>query len=206
MKLRRAVRSAGAAGLIVLASLACSQPALTRPPAPDATPASSATDSPHLASGLEAYENERYDQAIDELTLAAAADPGQSYTFYLRGASYYNRYSDAYPNGDADDFYRAITDFTKAIELNHDYAEAYNFRALAFAGFDQTGHALDDYTMALQLDPELATAYYGRGLVFEQRGEAQNAIADYRRFLELSDDDYWRREAEKRLVELDAAP
>jgi tetratricopeptide (TPR) repeat protein len=126
----------------------------------------------------------------------------------LRGSSYYNRYSQAYPGGDADpaDFYRAITDFTKAIELNPQYAEAYNFRALAYDGLGQTGHALDDYNRALELDPGLATAYYGRGLLHEEQGDTASAIADYRRFLELSQDAYWRGEAEKRLSALEAAP
>jgi tetratricopeptide (TPR) repeat protein len=186
--------------LLALVSLAC---AVLTPPAPPAP-----TVSPSLESGLAAYENGRYDQAIADLTTAIAESGDDAYAYYLRGSSYYNRYSQAYPGGAADpaDFYRAITDFTKAIELNPQYAEAYNFRALAYDGLGQTGHALDDYNRALQLNPGLATAYYGRGLVYEEQGDTESAIADYRRFLELSDDAYWRAEAEKRLSALEAAP
>lgn len=171
-----------------------------------ATPAGSL----HLEQGRQALAEERYDDAIRELTAALSDDPDNAEVYYLRGSAYYNRYETAYgandPAADGDDFYRAATDFTKAIELNHNYAEAYDYRGLTFHGLHQPDHALADYSMAIQLDPGLAEAYYGRGLVHEQEGEIDQAIADYRRFLELNDDPYWEREAEKRLSELGASP
>lgn len=64
--------------------------------------------------------------------------------------------------------------------------------------------AIADYDRAIELGPDLAEAYpyYGRGLVHKMRGEKEKAIRDFERFLELSEDDYWREEAEKHLREL----
>ncbi|HLB49276.1 MAG TPA: tetratricopeptide repeat protein [Anaerolineales bacterium] len=171
-----------------------------------ATPASSL----HLEQGRQALTDERYDEAISELTTAIADDANNAEAYYLRGSAYYGRYETAYsnndPNADGDDFYRAVTDFTKAIELSHNYAEAYDFRGLTFHGLHQPDHALADYNMAIQLNPGLAQAYYGRGLVYEEQGETDKAIADYKHFLKLNDDPYWEREAEKRLTDLGASP
>ena len=164
----------------------------------------------HLENGRAALNDKKYDEAIAELSAAAAADPQNAEAYYLRGSAYYGRYETAYntddPNADSEDFYRAATDFTKAIELNHEYAEAYDFRGLTFHGLHQPDHALADYNEAIRLNLNLAQAYYGRGLVYEEQGEKDKAIADYQHFLELNDEPYWEREAEKRLADLGASP
>jgi len=184
--------------LLVLAALAC-----------QGLPAQP-TDPNHLETGRQAYNDGKYDVAITELSQAIAADPQSAEAYYLRGSAYYGRYNTAFtnndPKADGDDFYRAATDFTKAIELNHNYAEAYDFRGLAFHGLHQPEHALADYNEALRLDPALAQAFYGRGLVYEEQGETQQAIDNYQQFLKLSNDSYWRGEAQKRLDALLAAP
>jgi len=164
----------------------------------------------HLETGQQAYTDGKYDEAITELTAAVADEPKNAEVYYLRGSAYYGRYNVAYtnnaPDADSEDFYRAATDFTKAIELNHEYAEAYDFRGLTFHGLHQPDHALADYNEAIRLNENLAQAYYGRGLVYEEQGETQKAIDDYERFLQLSDDTYWRGEAEQRLDNLRTNP
>lgn len=164
----------------------------------------------HLEAGRQAYLAGNYTEAINDLNQATVDDPKSAEAFYLRGSAYYGRYNTAYTNSDpaadSEDFYRAATDFTKAIELNHDYAEAYDFRALTFHGLHQPEHALADYNEALRLNPGFEQAYYGRGLVYEELGEPDQAIADYRKFLQISTDSYWRGEAQKRLDALQASP
>jgi tetratricopeptide (TPR) repeat protein len=159
-----------------------------------------------LDRGLEAIDDQAYDQAIDIFTEAIQDEPENAEFYYLRGMSYYGRYELAYqaddPNADGYDFYRAITDFTKAIELDNFYAEAFNYRGIAYAGLDMTEHALADYNEAIELDPNLATTYYGRGYLYEMQGEVDLAIADYEQFLLLSSDDFWLAEAAKRLEAL----
>jgi len=160
----------------------------------------------HLAVGQAAFDKEDYDQAIDELTQAIDDKPDDAFIYYLRGQAYYNRYKVLYEvkdtKADGNDFYRAITDFTKAIELSNNYAVAYNYRGLAYAGLKMNEHALADYNMAIQLDPDGAATYYGRAYLYETLSEWDKAVVDYTVYISITDDDYWRTEAEKRLKEI----
>lgn len=160
----------------------------------------------HLKLGQAAFDKQDYDKAISELTMAAAHTPQDGFIYYLRGQAYYFRYKTLYdahdPKADGYDFYRAATDFTKAIEISNNYAEAYNFRGLAYAGLELNEHAMADYNKAIELSPNLATTYYGRGYLYETLGERDDAIADYTQYLKLSDDAFWRAEAEKWLKDL----
>jgi tetratricopeptide (TPR) repeat protein len=168
------------------------------------------TGNPHLESGRTAIVDKKFDLALKELTTAITEEPDNAEAYYLRGTAYYGRYDAAYtakdPKADGEDFWRAITDFTKAIELNHNYAEAYHYRGLTFNGLQENGHALADYNIAIQLQPKMEFPYYGRAIVYEQEGHIQQAIADYQMFLELSKDVYWRGEAQKRMNALLALP
>jgi tetratricopeptide (TPR) repeat protein len=172
--------------------------------------ATSTAGNPHLENGRTAIVDKKFDLALKELTTAITDEPDNAEAYYLRGTAYYGRYEAAYtakdPKADGEDFWRAITDFTKAIELNHSYAEAYHYRALTFNGLQQNGHALADYNIAIQLKPDMEFPYYGRAIVYEQEGHTQQAITDYQMFLELSKDTYWRGEAQKRLDALLALP
>ncbi len=164
----------------------------------------------HLEKGRRALEDKKDDLALQELTTATKDDPKNAEAYYLRGTAYYGRYETAYnandPKADGEDFWRALTDFTKAIELNHNYAEAYHYRGLTYHGLGMDMHSIADYTQSITLNPNLEYPYYGRALVYEEEGRKEEAIADYRRFLGLSQDQYWRQEAQKRLDALLKSP
>jgi tetratricopeptide (TPR) repeat protein len=159
--------------------------------------------SPSYVSGINALEQKDWSEAIRLFTHAALNEPENAEIYYYRGTAYYRRYESAFqandPAADGEDFWRAITDFTKAIELNHNYVEAYHFRALTYAGLGQQHHALADYETAITLNPELDYPYYGRALIHEEQGRIEEAIADYERFLELTTDPFWEEEAQKHL-------
>jgi tetratricopeptide (TPR) repeat protein len=164
----------------------------------------------HLEKGRQALVGKDNELAIKELGSAIQDNPAEAEAYYLRGTAYYGRYESAYNAGDSkadgEDFWRALTDFTRAIELNHNYAEAYHYRGLTHHGLGFNQHSIADYSVAIQLDPSMEYPYYGRALVYEEEGRKEEAIADYRRFLELSQDTYWRAEAQKRLDALLVSP
>jgi tetratricopeptide (TPR) repeat protein len=166
-------------------------------------PAPATGPNSHLEKGRQALVDKKDDLALQELTAAIQDNPSNAEAYYLRGTAYYGRYETAFnakdPKADGEDFWRAITDFTKAIELDHGYAEAYHYRGLTYHGLGLDMHSIADYTQAITLDPNMEYPYYGRALVYEDEGRKQEAIADFRRFLELSQDLYWRQEAQKRL-------
>src|SRR6266850_7191852 len=70
-------------------------------------------------------------------------------------------------NGDLDG---AISDYTKAIEINPRYAEAYANRGLARKTKADLEGAIADYDKAIALNPRLKEAYNNRGLARQLKG------------------------------------
>jgi tetratricopeptide (TPR) repeat protein len=70
---------------------------------------------------------------------------------------------------------RAIEDYNKTIELDPNYAEAYNNRGNAYSGLKEYERAIEDYNKTIELDPNYAKAYTNRELarnkLKEQEGE-----------------------------------
>jgi tetratricopeptide (TPR) repeat protein len=87
------------------------------------------------------------------------------------------------------EFDAAIEEYTRAIELKSDFAEAYNNRAYAtVCKHDESGQPLEDLNRALELRPNFPHAYNTRGCVHLARGNVGQAIADFTRAIELKAD------------------
>ena len=69
------------------------------------------------------------------------------------------------------DYKGAITDYTKAIELNPKFAEAYNSRAAAKFSAGEKQGSLDDYTKSIGINPKSAETYSNRGNVKSEMGD-----------------------------------
>ena len=74
-----------------------------------------------------------------------------------------------------------IEDFSKAIELNPDLAEAYYNRSLTYAKLDQYGRAIEDYDKAIELNPTLAEAYANRGIAYSEIQRYEEATRDLKK-------------------------
>ncbi len=72
----------------------------------------------------------------------------------------------------------AITNFTKAIELNPDYAEAYHFRGNAYSNKGDLEKAIADYTQMLVLKPKIVESYYIRGETYLRAKKWEEAKRD----------------------------
>jgi tetratricopeptide (TPR) repeat protein len=79
----------------------------------------------------------------------------------------------------------ALSDYTKAIELDSKFADAYCNRGLTFARADRPIDAISDLTKAIELNPKYAVAYRNRGVVNAQIGKMDDARADLRKAVEL---------------------
>jgi tetratricopeptide (TPR) repeat protein len=79
----------------------------------------------------------------------------------------------------------AITDYTRALDIDTDYAAAYYHRGNAYQAQGRPVKAMSDYNLALNLDPNHAAAYYHRGNIYQAQEKPEKAIADYTRALEL---------------------
>ena len=69
------------------------------------------------------------------------------------------------------EYSQAIADYSKAIQLNPGYAEAYYSRGCAYDGIGEYDKAIADYKKTIELDPNHASAYYNRGLAYHEKDE-----------------------------------
>ncbi len=101
---------------------------------------------------------------------------------------YYLEGSAAYEKGD---YHQAITDFTKAISLYPNYAEAYEARGMSFLGLRDYTAAIDDFSRAMVLNPKLEHLFVNRGLAYDDSGEYDKAIVDYTYALQVDPNDQY---------------
>lgn len=87
------------------------------------------------------------------------------------------------------DYDRAIADYSTAIQLKPDSAEAYNDRGFAYYLKGDYGRAIADYTRAIELRPDYPKAYNSRGVSYMAGGYGRaKAVADFDRAIALKPD------------------
>ena len=83
------------------------------------------------------------------------------------------------------DYEKSISDYTEAIRLQPDYADAYNNRGLAYDHHSEYDKAISDYNAAIRLDPNDARYYNNRGFACDDNKEYDQAISDYNNAIRL---------------------
>jgi tetratricopeptide (TPR) repeat protein len=86
------------------------------------------------------------------------------------------------------DYNRAISDFSRAIQLDPTYVLAYGRRGESHYGKHEYDLAMADYEKALKLDPQYWPAVVDRGRVYEEEGDVVRAFAEYDRAIKLAPD------------------
>lgn len=89
---------------------------------------------------------------------------------------------------DATDWDNAIIHFCRAIELEPDWAEAYNNLGLVFKNIEQLDKAEAFLRKAIEKDPDCINAYYNLGFVYKKSGYLTDAEYCFRRVIELEPD------------------
>ena len=83
----------------------------------------------------------------------------------------------------------AITDYTNAIQLDPEYAEAYNYRGIVYLSNGDVDNAITDYTEAIELYQEFTDAYKDRAIAYLGSNDFYSAITDYTKAIQLDPDD-----------------
>lgn len=79
----------------------------------------------------------------------------------------------------------AITEFTKAVDIDKTYAEAYLGRGEALRELEDYSTAIQSYKSALDIDPKLAKAYNGRGVCYREAKLYDLALNDFDNAIQL---------------------
>ena len=97
----------------------------------------------------------------------------------------------------------AISDFTRAIELDPNNKYAFNSRALTKSKSGDTKGAIEDYTKGLEIDPGDPLMYRNRGVNKARLEDYIGAISDYNKVIEITPDDsyaYYLRATSKGML------
>tara|TARA_Y100001968_G_C19271517_1_gene674497 strand:- start:224 stop:826 length:603 start_codon:yes stop_codon:yes gene_type:complete len=85
-----------------------------------------------------------------------------------------------------EDYSGAISDYTKAIEINPRYAKAYLNRGSAKSGLTDYSGAISDYSKAIEINPRYPNAYLNRGIAKDKLKDYYGAISDYTKAIEIN--------------------
>jgi|SaaInlStandDraft_1057018.scaffolds.fasta_scaffold35818_1 tetratricopeptide (TPR) repeat protein len=80
----------------------------------------------------------------------------------------------------------AISDYTKAIEINPNYADAYNNRGNNKDDLKDYFGAISDYIKAIEINPNNEDAYYNRGISKYYSKDYNGAISDFTKAIDIN--------------------
>src|SRR5205807_599917 len=81
---------------------------------------------------------------------------------------------------------KALADFSRAIELNEKYADAWAMRGALYGKLGQLDRALADLSLALELNRKSVEARINRALVYTRLRQPDRVVADCSRVIELA--------------------
>lgn len=144
-------------------------------------------------------QEEKYPEAIDHFSAALEMDPDDAEVYFQRGRAHYD-YAVSIcknftgqppeavpflPDEVIEQMELAVADYGSAVEMDPEYAKAYNNRGNARATLGDLEGALEDYDRALSLDESLTLTYFNRGVIHYKLGNHEAAIDDLERYLQL---------------------
>jgi lipoprotein NlpI len=131
-------------------------------------------------AGLAALQRGEYDEAIRLSTRALESGElspeNRAIVFSSRGLAW----------SDKKDYDRAIADYTEAIRLNPQDAQAFYNRGVAWHFKKDYDRAIADYTEAIRLNPQLVKVFNDRGVAWSDKKNYDRAIADYTEAIRLN--------------------
>ena len=129
-----------------------------------------------LEEGIRLLEEGNSSQAIIAFRNATQQNDKDEEAFNHLGSAYIKRWENVFEDKL---FEKAIESYTRAIEINPNYAEAYTNRGEAYRKKDKMDEAIMDLTHAIHLKSDYAHAHFYRGIVYMRQGEFTKAESDF---------------------------
>jgi tetratricopeptide (TPR) repeat protein len=168
----------------------------------------------HYQEGLKYFSEKKYKEAIESFTLAAELNKYHAKAYYSRGLVYFakSEYESAFKDfhqsllvnpllaeahvemGNIQlkrlrpDYGGALKSYTKAIDINQKYTQAYLLRGILRGEMLELDGALHDFNKVLELDPLSYEGLFQRAKIFEKQQKSNAAMEDLNRLLEIKSD------------------
>ena len=134
----------------------------------------------YLQRGIEVHKERKLDEAIKHYTKSIQLEPNN---LILTRA--YNNRGNAYEGRGKHDL--AFEDYSMAIEINPDDADAYFYRGFTYELKRDFGEAIKDYNKAIKLNPDHADAHVYRANAHSAAGHnPELIIKDHSKAIELN--------------------
>jgi len=85
------------------------------------------------------------------------------------------------------DYDSAVEQFTKVIEMDEKFVEAFNMRGNCYSALKKNDEAVKDFSKAIEMDPNNRGAYLGRSSVYKAMGKLPQAKADALKASKIAD-------------------
>ncbi len=130
----------------------------------------------YYQQGLAAYQDGKWELAVQHWKTAASLDPKSAKTHKALGLAYsWLGAGDKNKQREPKNCQFAIEEFKKAVSLDPQYAKAYSDMGGAYGCLGDNDKAIQSYEKAISLDPKLRNTYYYLALIYKQRNEIAKA-------------------------------
>lgn len=164
----------------------------------------SQTAEEYIEQGIQKADNEyvkykTYKEAYDLFNKAIELDPNNAKAYYNRGLANYNfirrgqyiQEKGEDPTSFDNNYYKPISDFTKAIEINPNYAKAYYNRGVIYKYLEEYLKAIADFTKYINLEKDDKNGYESRAKAYFERKDYSKSISDFTKVINIDKkDDY----------------
>ncbi|TDK49526.1 tetratricopeptide repeat protein [Algoriphagus formosus] len=127
----------------------------------------------------EKYDNQKYAEAIKDLTMAIEIEPFNYVAITMRGMA----------KNQLGDYRGAISDYTKSIliyQVEDEYmVSIYNQMGTSRALLGDYEGAIKDFTRSIEIDPKFPFSYLARGMAKVSNNEKESGCEDFSRAGEL---------------------
>ena len=131
--------------------------------------------------------DEVYEKSYDYYSKAIEINANYEQAYYFRALLQHNFGSN---------YYGAISDSSRAIELNPDDSDYFSLRAISKIALKDYKSAIDDYTKAISVNPLNPWDWKGRAELKQKLGNNEGALSDYNISVEMGiyyDKDYKKK-------------
>jgi tetratricopeptide (TPR) repeat protein len=120
------------------------------------------------AEGIADLEQKKYGQALEKFNNTIKDAPNSSFGYLCRASAWMGLH----------DYVSAVSDSSKAIDLDPSTGDAYGIRAMARIELGKIKESLGDFDKFVTLQPKNVTAYNNRACAYQCLGEQSKAIDD----------------------------